>query len=80
MKDLFAHTPVSQPRAFAACYRLVAQGALLANLDHVLWEYSRLQLAANLRTAPAPLSRADARRQGSVREGLAMPQITGRAA
>jgi hypothetical protein len=80
MKDLFAHAPISQPRSFAACYRLVAQGALLANLDHVLWEHSRLQLAANLRTAPAPLSRADARRQGSAREGLAMPQITGRAA
>lgn len=46
MKDLFPHAPVSQPRAFAACHRLVARGALHANLDNVLWENSRLELVA----------------------------------
>ncbi|MBY6203224.1 Tn7 transposase TnsA N-terminal domain-containing protein [Maritalea mobilis] len=46
MKDLFPHVPISQRRAFRACYRLVAQGALSANLDHVLWEHSRLEVAA----------------------------------
>ena len=46
MKDLFPHAPVSVPRAFAACYRLVARGALRANLDHVLWENSRIEVAA----------------------------------
>jgi hypothetical protein len=46
MKDLFPHAPLSQPRAFAACNRLVARGALRANLDHVLWENSHLQVAA----------------------------------
>ena len=46
MKDLFPHAPVSQPRAFAACHRLVARGALRANLDHVLWENSHVKVAA----------------------------------
>lgn len=46
MKDLFPHAPVSTPRAFAACYRLIAQGAFRANLDHVLWEQSRIEVAA----------------------------------
>lgn len=46
MKDLFPHVQLSQPRAFAACHRLVARGALCANLDHVLWENSHLQVAA----------------------------------
>jgi hypothetical protein len=46
MKDLFPHTPVSMPRAFAACYRLIARGDLCANLDHVLWENSRIEVAA----------------------------------
>ncbi len=46
MKDLLRHAPVAQPRAFKACYRLVARGALRANLDHVLWENSHLQVAA----------------------------------
>ena len=45
MKDLYPRVPVSQPRAFAACYRLVARGALVANLDHVLYEYSRIGVA-----------------------------------
>jgi hypothetical protein len=46
MKDLFPHAPVSQPRAFAACYRLIAGGHLRANLDNVLWENSRVEVAA----------------------------------
>jgi hypothetical protein len=46
MKDLFPHVPVSQPRAFAACYRLIARGELTANLDHVLWEHSHIEVAA----------------------------------
>lgn len=46
MKDLFPHVSVSQPRAFAACYRLIARGALTANLDHVLWEHSHVEVAA----------------------------------
>lgn len=46
MKDLFPHAPVSTPRAFASCYRLIARGALRANLDHVLWENSRVEMAA----------------------------------
>lgn len=46
MKDLFPRVAVSQKRAFAACYRLVAQGLLQANLDHVLCEYSHIKVAA----------------------------------
>ena len=46
MKDLFPHAPVRQPRAFAACYRLVARGVLHANLDQVLWENSHIEVAA----------------------------------
>lgn len=46
MKDLFPHAPISTPRAFAACYRLIARGELSANLDHVLWENSRIEVAA----------------------------------
>jgi hypothetical protein len=46
MKDLFPHVPVSQARAFGACHRLVAQGLLLANLDHVLWEHSHIGVVA----------------------------------
>jgi hypothetical protein len=80
MKDLFPHAPVSQPRAFAACHRLVAQGALHANLDHVLWENSRLQLAANLQATPASRPQADAPMRASARQGLAKQQVLGRAA
>lgn len=46
MKDLFPHVPISQPRAFQACYRLVAKGLFHANLDHVLWEHSQIEVAA----------------------------------
>ena len=46
MKDLFPHVPISQARAFQACYRLVARGLIHANLDHVLWEHSKIGVAA----------------------------------
>ncbi|MBU2936463.1 MULTISPECIES: Tn7 transposase TnsA N-terminal domain-containing protein [Pacificibacter] len=46
MKDLFPIVGVSQRRAFGACYRLVAQGLLHANLDQVLWEHSHIGVAA----------------------------------
>lgn len=46
MKDLFPHVPVSQSRAFQACYRLIARGLIHANLDHVLWEHSQIGVAA----------------------------------
>jgi len=46
MKDLFPHVPVSTARAFAVCYRLIARGAMRANLDNVLWENSRIEVTA----------------------------------
>lgn len=46
MKDLFPHVPISQKRAFQACYRLVARGLIHANLDHILWENSKIGVAA----------------------------------
>ncbi len=46
MKDLFPHVPVTQPRAFAACHRLIARGALRAKLDNLLWENSHLEVVA----------------------------------
>lgn len=45
MKDLFAHVPIDQHRVFASCYRVIAQGHLHANLNHVLWENSRVTVA-----------------------------------
>ncbi|WP_435164798.1 hypothetical protein [Falsirhodobacter sp. 1013] len=44
MRDLFPKAPISAPRVFAACHRLVARQRLHANLNHVLWEYSRLDV------------------------------------
>ena len=46
MLDLFPRVTISQPRAFAACYRLVGRKLLQANLDHVLWEHSKISVAA----------------------------------
>lgn len=46
MKDLFPYVSVAQSRAFAACHRLIAKKELFANLDNVLWENSRIELAA----------------------------------
>jgi hypothetical protein len=80
MKDLFPHAPVSQPRAFAACHRLVAKGALHANLDHVLWENSRLQLAANIQAVPSPSPQASDRMRGADVRHMAEQHLTGRAA
>ena len=80
MKDLFPHAPVSQPRAFAACHRLIAQGALHANLDHVLWENSRLHLSANLKTTPTASPRTDPRVRESAGQDLSKQQVVGRAA
>ncbi|WP_112311555.1 hypothetical protein [Pseudogemmobacter bohemicus] len=45
MKDLFPRVPIKQHRVFSACYRLVARGEMLANLDHLLWEHSRIEVA-----------------------------------
>lgn len=45
MKDLFPRAPIEQHRIFSACYRLVARGAMVANLDHLLWEHSRIEVA-----------------------------------
>jgi len=47
MKDLIAQVPIDQARAFAACYRLIAKGHLHADLDNLLWEYSRVTVAGN---------------------------------
>ncbi len=44
MKDLFSMASLAQPRAFAACYRLIARNDLIANLNNVLWENSRVEL------------------------------------
>ncbi|MEI4485229.1 hypothetical protein V8J36_03435 [Frigidibacter sp. MR17.14] len=46
MRDLFPVAPIQQRRVFAACHRLVARKRMQANLNHVLWEHSRLELAA----------------------------------
>ncbi|OWX99274.1 hypothetical protein [Thioclava sp. IC9] len=46
MQDIFPHVGIDQSRAFAACYRLVARKQLWANLDHVLWERSRIEVAS----------------------------------
>jgi len=80
MKDLSPHAPVSQPRAFAAYHRLIAQGALHANLDHVLWENSRLHLSADVKTKPAASPRTDARVRESAGQDLSKQQVVGRAA
>lgn len=46
MQDLFPHVSLPQHRAFRACYRLIARKKLVANLDHVICEHSRVQVAA----------------------------------
>lgn len=43
--DLVRHAPVDMPRAFRACYRLIAFGILKPNWDHVICEFSRLEVA-----------------------------------
>lgn len=44
MTDLFPRVPLEQHRVFAACYRLVARCQMVTNLDHVFWEYSRIEV------------------------------------
>lgn len=45
MKDLFPLAGIDQRRVFQACYRLIAARKLFADLDHVIWEHSRIGLA-----------------------------------
>lgn len=44
--DLFPHVPLPQWRTFRACYRLIARKKLLVNMDHLIVETSRVQVAA----------------------------------
>lgn len=44
--DLFSQVPLPQRRIFRACYRLIARKKLLVNMDHLIVEASRVQVAA----------------------------------
>ena len=46
MKDIFPCVDLPQPRVFRACYRLIARKKLIANMDHVIHEASRVEVAA----------------------------------
>ena len=46
MTDLYGRIDLPEAAIFRSCYRLVARGSLKANLDHLLWEHARLELAA----------------------------------
>ncbi|WP_324755185.1 hypothetical protein [Roseovarius sp. Pro17] len=46
MKDLFSHIDLPQWRVFRSCYRLIAREKLIANMDHVINEFSRVSIAA----------------------------------
>ena len=46
MKDIFPYVDLPQPRVFRACYRLIARKKLIANMDHVIHETSRVEVAA----------------------------------
>ena len=46
MKDIFPYVDLPQKRVFRACYRLIARKKLIANLDHVIHETSRVEVAA----------------------------------
>lgn len=46
MEDLLEAAPLPRARAFAACYRLIARGQIIANLNHVIWEKSHIHLPA----------------------------------
>lgn len=46
MSDLFEPAAIAQKRVFASCYRLIAKRKLRANLDHLLWEHSRIEVVA----------------------------------
>ncbi len=44
MKDLFPRAGIEQHRVFQACYRLIAAQKLVADIDNVIWEHSRIGL------------------------------------
>lgn len=44
MKDLFPRAGIEEHRVFQACYRLIAAQKLVANLDNLIWEHSRIGL------------------------------------
>ena len=46
MKDLFPHVPLAQDRVFRACLRLIARKELIANLDNMILETTRVEVAA----------------------------------
>lgn len=46
MRDLFEPTRIAHARVFRSCYRLIARRHMHANLNHVLWENSRVEVAA----------------------------------
>ncbi|WP_417702437.1 hypothetical protein [Pseudophaeobacter sp.] len=46
MRDLFPLLDLPQKTIFKSCYRLIARGALRANLDHVIAEWSRIEVAS----------------------------------
>ena len=46
MRDLFPLLDLPQKTVFKSCYRLIACGALRANLDHVIAEWSRVEVAS----------------------------------
>lgn len=46
MRDLFPLLDLPQKVVFKSCYRLIARGALTANLDHVVAEWSRIEVAS----------------------------------
>lgn len=45
MRDLFPLVDLPQGVVFRSCYRLIARGRLLANLDQVIAEWSRIDVA-----------------------------------
>lgn len=44
MEDLLMAASLPRSRAFAACYRLIAQGHIVANMNNVIWEKSHINL------------------------------------
>lgn len=46
MRDLFPLLDLPQKTVFKSCHRLIARGALTANLDHVVAEWSRIEVAS----------------------------------
>lgn len=46
MRDLFPLIDLPQEAVFKSCYRLIARGALRANLDQVIAEWSRIEVAS----------------------------------